>query len=105
MSFQIIWSAFAEEQLDGIFDYYCTNVSFEIARNLLISLVESTQILVKHPHIGQEEELLKGREESYRYLVHGNYKIIYSVDAEHRWVKIADIFDTRQNPVKMKRTR
>ncbi len=56
-----------------------------------------------HPRVGQEEELLKERDESYRYLVHGNYKIIYSTDTEHEWIKIADMFDTGQNPMKMKR--
>lgn len=56
-----------------------------------------------HPHIGQEEELLKERDESYRYLVHGNYKIIHPIDTEHEWIKIADMFDTGQNPMKMKR--
>lgn len=41
----------------------------------------------------------------YRYLVCDNYKISYSVDVELKLIKIADVFDTRQNPVKMKRTK
>lgn len=103
MSFQVIWSNFAEKQLDEIFDYYSTNASLRIAQELLISLIHSTELIANNPYIGQVEELLKERSEQYRYLVQGNYKIIYSVDREQVSIKIADIFDTRQNPVKMKR--
>lgn len=103
MSFQVIWSNFAEKQLDEIFDYYSTNASLRIAQELLISLIHSTELIADNPYIGQVEELLKERSEQYRYLVQGNYKIIYSVDREQVSIKIADIFDTRQNPVKMKR--
>ncbi|GGG44174.1 hypothetical protein GCM10010976_14710 [Bizionia arctica] len=59
----------------------------------------------KTPHIGQEEELLQQRIIHYRYLVFKNYKLIYSVDTENGFIKIADIFDTSQNPPKLKRTK
>ena len=55
--------------------------------------------------MGQEEELLKQREIHYRYLIFKNYKLIYSVDTENGFIKIADVFDTRQNPPKIKRTK
>ena len=89
--------------MDEIFDYYSKNASLIRAQELLISLINSTQRLVDSPYIGQVEELLKDRSEQYRYLVHKIYKIIYSVDTEQGWIKIADVFDTRQNPVKIKR--
>lgn len=103
MSFQVIWSDFAEKQLDEIFDYYSTNASLRIAQELLVSLIHSTELIANNPYIGQVEELLKERSEQYRYLVQGNYKIIYSVDTKQKRIKIADIFDIRQNPIKMKR--
>ena len=34
-----------------------------------------------------------------------NYKIIYSVDIELKLIKVADVFDTRQNPIKIKRNK
>tara|TARA_R110002020_G_scaffold47905_5_gene136870 strand:- start:7625 stop:7810 length:186 start_codon:yes stop_codon:yes gene_type:complete len=61
--------------------------------------------LIKTPQIGQEEELPIQREILYRYLVYKNYKLIYSVDTENGFIKIADVFDTRQNPPKLKRTK
>ena len=55
--------------------------------------------------IGQEEELLKQREILYPYLIFKNYKVIYSLDMENGFLKIADVFDTRQNPAKIKRSK
>ena len=51
------------------------------------------------------EELLLDRENVYRYIVCKSYKIIYSIDANLKLIKIADIFDTRQNPIESKRTK
>jgi hypothetical protein len=61
--------------------------------------------LLKNPEIGQVEELLKGRKTTYRYLTFKNYKLIYSIDKITGFIKIADVFDTRQNPTTMKRTK
>jgi len=53
--------------------------------------------------MGQTEFLLENRIIKYHYLVESNYKIIYSVDEENQLIKIADVFDTRQNPKKIDR--
>lgn len=102
---QIIWSEFAESQVDEIFDYYKEKASLRVATNLLRGIVNAPNKLIKAPYIGQEEELLEDREIQYRYIVFKNYKLIYSVDVENGFIKIADVFDTRQNPQKMKRTK
>jgi hypothetical protein len=52
--------------------------------------------------IGQIEELLIDREQSFRYLVHKNYKIIYWINLIKNRIEIVDVFDTRQNPEKIK---
>lgn len=105
MPFQIIWSEFAEIQLDDIFEYYKKTASLNIAKKLLKELINEPNKLIEAPYIGQEEALLKNRTIHYRYLVFKNYKLIYSVDEENRFIKIADVFDTRQNPPKLKRTK
>lgn len=102
---QIIWSEFAESQLDYIFDYYKKKASLRVAKNLLRGIIDAPKKLILAPYIGQTEELLEDREIQYRYLVFKNYKLIYSVDFENGFIKIADVFDTRQNPQKMKRTK
>ena len=68
-------------------------------------IINEPKKLIKTPYIGQEEELLKPRKIEYRYLVFKNYKLIYSADTENGFIKIADIFDTRQNPTKLQRTK
>tara|TARA_R110002050_G_scaffold299491_1_gene465319 strand:- start:57 stop:374 length:318 start_codon:yes stop_codon:yes gene_type:complete len=105
MTMKIIWSEFAETQLDEIYEYYKNEASTRIAKNLVKGIINEPKKLIKTPYIGQEEELLIQREIHYRYLVFKNYKLIYSVDKENGLIKIADVFDTRQNPPKMKRTK
>lgn len=101
----IIWSDFAETQLDEIYEYYQQKAGSRVAAKLLKGIIEEPNKLIKKPFIGQEEELLVERTIDYRYLVFKNYKLIYSVDEENGFIKIADVFDTRQNPPKMKRTK
>jgi len=66
-------------------------------------IINSTKKLINTPYIGQIEVRLKHRKTQYRYLVHKNYKLIYSVDKEQDYIKIADVFDTWQNPLKLER--
>jgi len=103
MEFKVIWSNFAEERIEEIYEYYKTEASIRIAKKVILNLIEATVVLAYNPNIVQIEELLVDRDKKYRYLLHKNHKIIYSVDADNGYVKIADVFDTRQNPVKIKR--
>ena len=105
MTLKIIWSEFAETQLDEIYEYYEKKASPRVAKKLVREIINEPKKLIKTPQIGQEEELLKHRETEYRYLVFKNYKLIYSVDNQNGFIKIADVFDTRQNPPKLKRTK
>lgn len=105
MAFKIIWSEFAETQLDEIYKYHENKVSSRVAKKLLKGIISEPKKLLKASFIGQEEELLKEREICYRYLVFKNYKLIYSVDEENGFIKIADIFEMRQNPTFIKRTK
>lgn len=98
---RIIWSEFAEIQLDNIFNYYYYTVSYETASRIVIKIILAVDILLTNPLIGQIEELLLNRKTQYRYLVQDNYKIIYSVNNDE--IRIADIFDVRQSPKKIKR--
>lgn len=75
---KIIWSDFAETQLDKIFDYYEKKASLRVATKLVKGIINVPKKLIKAPYIGQEEELLKDRKIQYRYLVFKNYKLIYS---------------------------
>ncbi|WP_373495771.1 type II toxin-antitoxin system RelE/ParE family toxin [Aquiflexum sp.] len=102
---KVIWSEFAENQLDEIFDYYAKESSLSIAAKHIRQIIKVPNKLKRTPFIGQVEEFLKERPIIYRYLVFKNYKIIYSVDEKNKLIKIADVFDTRQNPSKIKRSK
>lgn len=103
MNYQIIWSNFSELQLDSIFDYYTTKASKRTALKIIQKIITEVNILEKNPFAGQIEELLLERKTVYRYIVVSNYKVIYQVDETDKVIKIADVFDTRQNPVKITR--
>ncbi len=103
MAFRIIWSDFAEKQLDEIFAYYEKKASPNVAMNLVKGIIKAPDKLLKSPLIGQKEDLLKHRAIEYRYFVYKNYKLIYTVDDANALIKISDVFDTRQNPPKLNR--
>jgi toxin ParE1/3/4 len=105
MKFEILWSDFAENQLDKIFEYYLENASLKVAKDLLQEIISEPNKLIKNPEIMQIENLLLDREDNYRYIICKNYKIIFSIDKNKNAIKIADVFDTRQNPIKIKRTK
>ena len=105
MNFKIIWSDFSETQLDEVYEYYEKKASLKVATKIVTGIIKESEKLINASFIGQEEELLKDREIKYRYLVFKNYKVIYSVDEQNGFIKIADVFDTRQNPPKIKRTK
>lgn len=102
--FEIIWSHHAENELDKIFVYYAEVASVSIAKNLIQNIISEPNKLRTNPQLGQCEEWLVHRSSEYRYLVFKQFKLIYSVDFKRKWIKIADVFDSRQNPQKMKRT-
>lgn len=96
---KIIWSDFASEMLSDIYQYYKLKASPAIAKKIRIEIFTATQQLKKHPVSGQIELNLEKLNEGYRYLVKGHYKIIYKEVSEG--VLITDIFDTRQDPLKI----
>ena len=103
MSYAIIWSNFAESELDKIFEYYVEKASLKIAQNIIQTILNEPNRLIDGSEMFQIEDLLVDRDHIYRYIVCDNYKIIYSVNIELKLIKIADVFDTRQNPIKIKR--
>ncbi len=99
MEITILWSEISERQLKEIFDYYASQAGVNIARKIISRVIERVSILENNPFAGQKEELLTDYKEDFRYLVEGNYKIIYWKEENH--IIIASVFDCRQNPNKM----
>lgn len=105
MELKIYWTDFAKKELRKIFDYYKEIAGINVARNVASGITKESKKLSKQPTIGQVEELLKNSEKEFRYLIFNNYKIIYWINPNSNTIEILDVFDTRQNPVKLRRTK
>ncbi|MDV3754506.1 plasmid stabilization protein [Elizabethkingia anophelis] len=96
---KIVWTDFAIENLKNIFDYYSIKASKKVAHKIRKQILESTKQLIDNPESGQVESNLEKLNQNHRYLVCGNYKIIYRTGIGQ--IVINDIFDARQDPIKM----
>ncbi|WP_395050910.1 type II toxin-antitoxin system RelE/ParE family toxin [Flavobacterium sp.] len=105
MELKLNWTEYSKNELRKIFLYYKSKSNLKIAKNKVEEISKQVLILEKYPFLGQKEELLSGRKQEFRYFLHSNHKIIYYVDLEINLVEIVDIFDCRQEPLKIKRTK
>ena len=95
----ITWTEFAKDNLKDIFNFYSKTVSKKVAHKIRKQILNSTNRLNKNPEIGQIEFYLEKLKENHRYILSGNYKVIYKI--EDSKIIITDVFDVRQNPDKI----
>jgi len=100
---KIFWTEFASQSLFEIFHYYKDAAGVTVANRIKTRIFIATRQLSKQPESGQIEITLQRLNEGHRYLVCGNYKIIYK-RIDHN-ILITDIFDTRQDPIKITRSK
>ena len=100
MEMKVDWTIYATKKVEEIFKYYLERVNYRTGQNIIQTIIKKTEDLEKNPFLGQTEDLLKNYKKDYRYLVSGNYKIIYLVKSKS--IDIVTVFDTRQNPTKIK---
>jgi plasmid stabilization system protein ParE len=101
MDIKIYWTDFSKNELRAIFRFYKEKASLKIARKLVLGINQEVMKLKNQPDMGQREELLANRKQKFRYLVYKNYKCIYWFNIDKNRIEITDVFDTRQDPVKM----
>ena len=51
--------------------------------------------------MGTLEPLLEKDPRQFRYILYKSYKIIYWINEDRRAIEIVDVFDSRQNPIKI----
>lgn len=103
MELNLFWTDFSQKELEKIYEYYREKAGVRVARNLVNGIYNEVLKLKNQPRIGQEEEFLKNRKQEFRYIVYKNYKVIYWINEEESRIEINDVFDTRQNPLKIRR--
>jgi toxin ParE1/3/4 len=96
MEIVVIWSESAINDLRDIYDYFYFKAEQKTADNLVNKIVDKTIFLEQSPWIGQQEELLIHLQKEIRYLIQGNYKIVYLF--ENNIATVITVFDCRQNP-------
>lgn len=99
---RIVWSALAKAHLKEIYSYFKEVAGVKVAKLIKIKIIKKPRLLIKQPEMGNIEDNPMVVNRGFRYLVEGNYKIVYKVYIEDEEVLIAAIFDTRQNPTKLK---
>ncbi|MEB2776557.1 type II toxin-antitoxin system RelE/ParE family toxin [Algoriphagus sp. D3-2-R+10] len=104
MELTIFWTLFAENKLFDIYAYYSKEAGVRTARKLVTSIVDVTKNLINNPEMGVIEMLLEDRPQNFRFLVFKNYKIIYWINYQSNRIEIVNVFDCRQNPVKISET-
>jgi toxin ParE1/3/4 len=96
---KVIWTDFASNSLFEIYQYYKEVANDHVAQKIKLGIFRATRQLIKHPLSGQIETNLQRLNEDHRYIIEGNYKIIYKRVKEG--ILITDVFDTRQDPIKI----
>lgn len=99
MAINVKWTSPALAQLRKIYDYHHEVAGARTARKITNKVLSRVDILIQNPKTGPQEELLKDYQKEFRYLVEGNYKIIYWFEADV--ITITAVFDCRQNPEKI----
>jgi plasmid stabilization system protein ParE len=102
MALTVFWTKFAKEKLAEIFEYYKATAGTKVAQKLINAIINHTEGLELNSTIGQTEELLSDRQNQFRHLIFKHYKIIYWINTAKHRIDISHVFDTRQNPFKIR---
>ncbi len=105
MALTVYWTQFAEDKLEDIFHYYKLKAGIRVATKLVNGIVDQSMELVTNPEGKQLEEHLSDRPQDFRYVVFKKYKIVYYIDYPTNRIFICHVFDTRQNPEKIRLAR
>jgi toxin ParE1/3/4 len=95
MNYQVIWTNSAFDDLLEIEEF----IGQPKADRIIESIMSRARQLSQFPEIGTIQEMPSHRR-MYRFVVEGNYKIIYSF--ERSIVQICAVFDSRRDPKNLK---
>ena len=95
---QVIWSTEALVDLEVIYDFLAEH-SHRAAQKTILKILTRVKQIEAFPESGAVQLELARSDKEYRYLVEGNYKIVYRVTDKQ--VYIVAVFDTRYDPDKL----
>lgn len=97
---KLFYTEQAVVSLQECLDFLPPEVSEEKRLQIRDKILAKAEKLLLKPRIGRREEYLEHLGQSHRRIIEGPYKIIYRIEGEI--IYITDIFDSRQDPAKMK---
>jgi plasmid stabilization system protein ParE len=97
---KLVYTEQALISLEETLEFYATKVSFEKLLEIRDRILNKADTLLKQPLSGRKEPFLEHLKLGHRRIIEGHCKIIYKVEGEY--IYITDIFDSRQDPDKMK---
>lgn len=86
---QVIWTDEALNDMETIYDFLAEK-SQPTAQRIIESILTRSKQLESFPESGAKQEIVKPAGKGHRYLVEGNYKVIYTYQTEIRTVHIAN---------------
>lgn len=97
---KLFYTEQAIRSLQESLDFLPAEVATEKRLQIRDKILAKADKLLTNPGLGQREEYLDHLGCSHRRVIESHYKIIYRVEGES--IYITDIFDSRQDPAKMK---
>lgn len=98
---KVIVSDSAKEDLKNIYDYYSRKASNKVAKSVTKKIIIEIKSLPLFHNKFQDEEFLSKLNLGYKRCIVGNYKVIYRC-VDINTINVTSIFDTRQDPSKIK---
>lgn len=97
MEITVLWSDSAIKDLQDIHDYFLAKASLKVSQKLVTTIINKSDSLSSNPRLGQTEELLKHKNKEIRYLVEGNFKIIFLTGLKNVEKSCGHILSNREN--------
>lgn len=97
---KLVYTEQAIVSLQECLDFFPSEVSAQRVNEVRDKILTKADKLLENPYIGKLEEYLEHMGQSHRRIIEGHYKIIYKLKGD--MIIITDIFDSRQDPSKMK---
>jgi plasmid stabilization system protein ParE len=105
MGLKIYWTDLSKIEMKSIYFFLKREGNKDIAKKITKEITAEIKLLINQPYIGKIEQLLVGSSKEFRSLIYNNYKILYWINLDKNQIEIWDIFDCRQEPLKIKRTK
>ncbi len=97
------FSEVAWKSWEGIIKYYTENYGAQAIRNLTDNFEAKVHSIEQFPESGTPEPLASDLTPTYRFFYISTYlKVIYYVDYVEDCIKVADIWDARMSPQKLR---